>query len=49
MPAYPGVAAVDMYIGATELQEDDIANRVFPGEFIKYGGAAEPEECVPEL
>jgi L-aspartate semialdehyde sulfurtransferase len=45
VPAYSGVAAVDMYIGATELQEDDIANRVFPGEF-KYGGAHVIEDLI---
>ena len=35
--AYAGLAAVDLYIGATELPEDDPLNKVFPGEF-KYGG-----------
>jgi uncharacterized protein (DUF39 family) len=45
VPAYSGVAAVDMYVGATELQEDDIANRVFPGEF-KYGGAHVIEDLI---
>ncbi len=37
VPAYAGVAAVDCYIGATELCEDDPLNRVYPGEF-RYGG-----------
>jgi uncharacterized protein (DUF39 family) len=37
VPAYAGVAAVDCYIGATELCEDDPLNRVYPGEF-NYGG-----------
>jgi L-aspartate semialdehyde sulfurtransferase len=45
VPAYSGIAAVDMYIGATELQEDDLANRVFPGDF-KYGGAHVIEDLV---
>ena len=35
--AYAGLAAVDLYIGATEIPDDDPANGVFPGEF-KYGG-----------
>ncbi len=37
VPAYAGLAAVDIYIGATEPSEDDPLNRVFPGQF-KYGG-----------
>jgi uncharacterized protein (DUF39 family) len=34
---YAGFAAVDIYIGAAALPEDDPRNKVFPGEF-KYGG-----------
>jgi len=37
VPAYTGIAAVDFYLGATELQENDPANQIFPGEF-RYGG-----------
>lgn len=37
VPAYAGLAAVDIYIGATEPAEDDPLNRVHPGHF-KYGG-----------
>ena len=37
VPAYAGMAAVDIYIGATEPAEDDPLNRVHPGQF-KYGG-----------
>jgi uncharacterized protein (DUF39 family) len=37
VPAYCGLAAVDMYIGATELQENDPANTPHPGRF-SYGG-----------
>ncbi|NQU12572.1 MAG: hypothetical protein HQ561_00425 [Desulfobacteraceae bacterium] len=37
VPAYAGLAAVDVYIGATEPVEDDPLNRVHPGQF-KYGG-----------
>jgi len=37
VPAYGGLAAVDVYIGATETREDDPLNKVFPGQFL-YGG-----------
>lgn len=37
VPAYAGLAAVDVYIGATEPTEEDPLNRVHPGHF-KYGG-----------
>ncbi len=37
VPAYAGLAAVDVYIGATEPTEDDPLNKVHPGEF-SYGG-----------
>jgi uncharacterized protein (DUF39 family) len=35
--AYAGVAAVDVYIGATQPKYDDPLNKVFPGRF-RYGG-----------
>ena len=35
--AYAGIAAVDAYIGATEMPDDDPLNSNYPGEF-KYGG-----------
>ena len=35
--AYSGIAAVDVYLGATQLKDGDPDNRVFPGAF-KYGG-----------
>ncbi|MEN6642801.1 MAG: homocysteine biosynthesis protein [Armatimonadia bacterium] len=38
VPAYAGIAAVDCYIGATEVVEGDPLNRNHPGEF-RYGGA----------
>lgn len=38
VPAYAGIAAVDLYLGATELAEADPANQGFPGEFT-HGGA----------
>ncbi len=37
VPAYAGIAAVDIYIGAAEPREDDPLNKVFPGQFL-YGG-----------
>jgi len=37
VPAYTGLAAVDVYIGATSIPDDDPRNTVFPGEF-RYGG-----------
>lgn len=38
VPAYAGIAAVDCYIGATEVAEGDPLNRNHPGQF-RYGGA----------
>lgn len=35
--AYAGIAAVDVYLGATEVADDDPLNGVHPGQF-KYGG-----------
>jgi uncharacterized protein (DUF39 family) len=35
--AYSGIAAVDAYLGATQLPENDPENKVFPGKF-SYGG-----------
>jgi len=37
VPAYAGLAAVDIFIGATETALDDPLNKVHPGQF-KYGG-----------
>jgi uncharacterized protein (DUF39 family) len=37
VPAYAGLGAVDIYIGATEPAEDDPLNKVYPGGF-EYGG-----------
>jgi uncharacterized protein (DUF39 family) len=45
VPGYGGVAAVDLYLGATELAEGDPANWVFPGKFT-YGGAHVIEDLV---
>jgi len=43
--AYGGLAAVDLYIGVTEMPEDDPLNKVFPGDF-KYGGGHLIEDLV---
>jgi uncharacterized protein (DUF39 family) len=45
VPAYCGFAAVDVYLGATAIPDDDPRNKVFPGEF-KYGGGHVIEELV---
>lgn len=45
VPAYGGLAAVDVYIGATEPTEDDPLNKVFPGSF-RYGGGHVIEDLV---
>jgi uncharacterized protein (DUF39 family) len=43
--AYAGFAAVDIYLGATALPDDDPRNKIFPGEF-KYGGGHVIQEIV---
>ncbi len=45
VPAYCGFAAVDIYLGATAIPDDDPHNKVFPGEF-KYGGGHVIQELV---
>ncbi len=45
VPAYTGFAAVDLYIGATQMPDSDPRNRNHPGEFI-YGGAHVIEDLV---
>ena len=45
VPVYAGFAAVDLYLGATALPDDDPRNKVYPGEF-KYGGAHIIQELV---
>jgi uncharacterized protein (DUF39 family) len=45
VPAYTGVAAVDFFLGATALPDDDPKNRIYPGEF-RYGGGHVIEELV---
>jgi len=45
VPAYGGIAAVDCYLGATEVVEGDPLNSVHPGEF-NYGGGHVIEDLV---
>ena len=45
VPAYAGIAAVDSYLGATEVSADDPLNKVHPGKF-KYGGGHVIEDLV---
>ena len=45
VPAYTGLAAVDLFLGANALPDDDPRNRVYPGEF-NYGGGHVIEELV---
>jgi len=43
--AYAGIAAVDCYLGATQVREDDPLNKVHPGRFT-YGGGHVIEDLV---
>lgn len=43
--AYSGIAAVDAYIGAAEIQENDPLNSNYPGEF-RYGGGHVIQDLV---
>ena len=43
--AYSGIAAVDLYMGATQLRANDPANTDYPGEF-KFGGGHVIEKLV---
>lgn len=45
VPVYTGLAAVDVYLGAAALPEDDPRNKVRPGHF-NYGGGHVIEELV---
>lgn len=45
VPTYTGWAAVDIYLGATAMPDDDPRNKVHPGEFA-YGGAHVIEELL---
>jgi L-aspartate semialdehyde sulfurtransferase len=45
VPAYTGLAAADLFLGANAMPDDDPRNRVHPGEF-NYGGGHVIEELV---
>lgn len=45
VPAYTGLAAVDVFLGATAVPDDDPRNKVYPGEF-KYGGGHVIQELL---
>ncbi len=45
LPVHTGLAAVDLYIGATTLPDDDPRNKSFPGDFT-YGGGHLIEDLV---
>lgn len=45
VPAYTGLAAVDIFLGATAIPDDDPRNKIYPGEF-RYGGGHVIEELV---
>jgi uncharacterized protein (DUF39 family) len=45
VPVYTGIAAVDVFIGATALPDDDPRNKFYPGEF-SYGGGYVIQELV---
>jgi uncharacterized protein (DUF39 family) len=45
VPAYCGFAAVDIYLGAAAIPDDDPRNKIFPGEF-RYGGGHLIQELV---
>ncbi|MCJ7749159.1 MAG: homocysteine biosynthesis protein [Desulfobacterales bacterium] len=45
VPVYVGLAAVDFFLGATAMADDDPRNKIFPGKFA-YGGAYVIEELV---
>ena len=45
VPVSAGLAAVDVFLGATALPDDDPRNRVHPGEF-NYGGGHVIEDLV---
>jgi uncharacterized protein (DUF39 family) len=45
VPAYTGIAAVDIFLGATAMPDDDPRNKIHPGDF-NYGGGHVIEELV---
>lgn len=45
VPVYTGLAAVDLFLGATAIPDDDPRNKIFPGKF-SYGGGHVIEDLV---
>lgn len=45
VPAYAALAAVDIFIGANAIPDDDPRNKIYPGEFW-YGGGHVIEDLV---
>ena len=45
VPAYAGLAAADLFLGAGAVPDDDPRNKIFPGEF-RYGGGHVIEDLV---
>lgn len=45
VPTYAGIAAVDLFIGASQLRSNDSANMYYPGEF-RFGGGHVIEKLV---
>ncbi len=45
VPAYAGYAAADIFLGCTQVAEDDPKNKIHPGEF-RYGGGHVIEDFV---
>ncbi len=45
VPVYTGLAAVDIFLGATAMPDDDPRNKIHPGDF-PYGGGHVIEELV---
>lgn len=45
VPAYTGIAAVDLFLGAGAVPDDDPRNKIYPGEF-RYGGGHVIEDLV---
>lgn len=45
VPAYTGLAAVDLFLGAGAIPDDDPRNKIYPGEF-RYGGGHVIEDLV---
>ncbi len=45
VPTYAGIAAVDLFMGASQLRSNDSANMYYPGEF-RFGGGHVIEKLV---